>query len=111
MVFSVLFKLGDVIKAIGAMRLLVQFIGQAVGVMVLRRRWGPERLPFKMWLYPLPALLAAVLWFALFLATGWFALAGIGVIVAGIIVFMVRAQMQGEWPFAAKSFANTDSHG
>jgi len=37
------------------MRLLVQFIGQAVGVMLLRRRRGTQGLPFKMWFYPLPA--------------------------------------------------------
>ena len=101
LVFSVLFRLGDVIKAIGAMRLLVQFVGQAIGVMVLRRRWGPERLPFRMWLYPVPAVLAAVLWFALFLSTGWkFASAGVGVIALGAIVFMFRAYAQREWPFA-----------
>ncbi len=101
LVFSLLFKLSDVIKAIGAMRLVVQFVGQAIGVMVLRQRLGAERLPFKMWLYPLPALLAAVLWFALFLATKWFALAGAGMIAAGVVVFLVRAKTNREWPFGA----------
>ncbi len=51
-VFSVTLKLETAIKGILAMRLLVQFIGQAVGVILLRRRWGAARLPFKMWLYP-----------------------------------------------------------
>ncbi|MBI3663874.1 MAG: APC family permease [Acidobacteria bacterium] len=99
LVFSLLFRLGDVIKAIGAMRLVVQFVGQAIGVMVLRQRLGAERLPFRMWLYPLPALLAAVLWFALFLATKWFALAGAGMIALGVIVFLVRARTEEAWPF------------
>ena len=61
------FRLVDVIKAILAMRLLVQFIGQAVGVMILRRRWPEERLPYKMWLYPLPALITILGWAALLL--------------------------------------------
>src|SRR5262249_19938837 len=69
-VFSLLFRLSDVIRAILAMRLLVQFIGQAIGVMILHRRWPPERLPFKMWLYPLPAFVAMIGWAALFAATG-----------------------------------------
>ena len=31
------------LEAVAAMRLIIQFIGQAVGVMLLRRRWPPER--------------------------------------------------------------------
>ncbi|HEU4904218.1 MAG TPA: APC family permease, partial [Flavisolibacter sp.] len=50
--FSLIFRLGDVIKAILAMRILVQFIGQAVGILLLRKRFGAKDLPFKMWLFP-----------------------------------------------------------
>ena len=66
LVFSVTLRLKTVIAAILAMRLLVQFIGQAVGVMLLRKRWPPERLPFKMKLYPLPAILTMIGWALLF---------------------------------------------
>jgi len=37
--------------------------------MILRRRWPPERLPFKMWLYPWPAILSILGWAALFYYT------------------------------------------
>jgi len=99
--FSLLFRLSDVIKAILAMRLLVQFIGQAVGVMILRRRWPPERLPFKMWLYPVPAIVSIAGWAALFAATGrrfvgW----GLVVILLGAAVFFFQARYRREWPFA-----------
>jgi len=88
------------VKAILAMRILVQFMGQAVGVMLLRRRWPLERLPFKMWLYPIPALLALVTWGAIFYSTGTaFMAAGSGVVVAGIIVYLVRGRIIHEWPF------------
>jgi amino acid transporter len=98
--FSLSFKLVDVIKAILAMRLLVQFIGQAVGVMILRRRWPEKRLPYKMWLYPLPALITILGWAALFVATGRrFAIGGLIVIAAGIGVYMVQAFVRHEWPF------------
>ena len=100
-VFSLLFRLREVISAILAMRILVQFIGGAVGVMVLRQRWPVERLPFKMWLYPLPALVAIVGWAAIFVSTGRrFAMAGLGVMLAGAVVFLTRARILGEWPFA-----------
>jgi len=100
--FSLLFRLSDVITAILAMRILVQFIGQAVGVILLRRRWRAEgrRLPFRMWLYPLPALLAIVAWLAIFVSTGSaFMLGGLIVVGAGVIVYLIRARMLGEWPF------------
>ncbi|HXN22426.1 MAG TPA: APC family permease [Candidatus Dormibacteraeota bacterium] len=98
--FSLLFRLGTVIAAILAMRLLVQFIGQAIGVMRLRRRWGPDRLPFKMWVYPLPAVLTIVGWVFLFTRTGKAALWGLAVIFLGVLVYLVRARIRGEWPFA-----------
>ena len=100
--FSVLFRLAGVIRAIIAVRLLVQFISQAVGIMILHRRWPPERLPFKMWLYPLPAILSIIGWGALFYYTGWkFALGGITVILLGIITYMIQAYYRRLWPFAA----------
>ena len=100
--FSLLFRLGDVIKAILAMRLLVQFVGQATGLILLRRRWPPERLPFKMWLYPLPVVVTIFGWLALFLSTGRkFALGGLLVISAGVIVYVVQAYIRSEWPFAS----------
>jgi fructoselysine transporter len=100
LVFSLLFKLSDVIKAILAMRLLVQFIGQGVGVMILHRRWPASRLPYKMPLYPLPVLITIFGWAALFIATGRnFALGGLLVILAGITIYMIQARVRGEWPF------------
>jgi len=100
LLFSLLFRLTDVIKAILAMRILIQFMGQAAGVMLLRRRWPSEKLPFKMWLYPLPAILAFFAWGAIFVSTGtMFMLTGVGVVLAGIIVFVLRARYLNEWPF------------
>ena len=99
-VFSLLFRLSDVIRAILAMRLLVQFIGQAIGVMILRRRWPAERRPFKMWLYPLPVLFTILGWAALFARTGrGFAFGGLTMILLGTAVFFLQARYRREWPF------------
>jgi amino acid transporter len=100
-VFALLFKLRTVIAAVLAMRLVIQFIGQAVGVMLLRRRWSGNRLPFKMWLYPLPALLTIAGWIWLFLRTGRAMWWGLFVIVLGLVVFLVRSRSRREWPFLA----------
>ena len=99
-VFSMMFKMADVIRAILAMRIIVQFIAGAVGIMMLRRAIGEANIPFKMWLYPLPALVAIILWASIMLSTGpWFALSGVGMMVMGIVVFLVRARIIGAWPF------------
>ncbi len=103
-VFSLSFRLGEVITAILAMRLVVQFMGQAAGVMLLHKRWPEGRLPFKMWGYPLQALLTLAAWAGLFLATGEaYVLGGLMVTAAGSGIFLIRSRARGEWPFAAES--------
>jgi fructoselysine transporter len=102
LVFSILFRLSDVINAILAMRVIVQFIGQGVGVILLHRRWPPERLPFKMWLFPLPAVLSILCWIGIFVSTGLkFAAGGIIVISLGIVTYMIQARVRKLWPFQA----------
>ena len=98
---SLLFKLSTVIAAILATRLLVQFIGQAVGIIILHRRWPAERFPFKMWLYPVPAVLTMCGWAALFWATGAARKWGLLVIALGVVAFLLRAREVRQWPFAA----------
>jgi amino acid transporter len=99
-VFSLLFRLKEVISAILAMRIIIQFIGQAVGIMILRSKKPSSFFPFKMWLYPLPALIAILMWIGLFLSTGmYFAVGGVIVIIIGAIVFFIRAYYKKDWPF------------
>jgi amino acid transporter len=53
-----LFKLADVVTALVVIRISTQFLAQTIGVMVLRHREPDLPRPFRMWLYPIPALLA-----------------------------------------------------
>ncbi len=68
-VFSLLFKIEQVISAILAMRILVQFIGQGVGLVLLRKRKGTSGLPFKMPLFPIPVIIATAFWLFIFIST------------------------------------------
>ncbi|MGB2591754.1 MAG: APC family permease [Candidatus Acidiferrum sp.] len=102
-VFSIVLNLKTAIAGILAMRLLVQFIGQAVGVILLRRRWGTARLPFKMWLYPLPAVLTMIGWAWLFWQTGPARKWGLAEIALGALAFLIRAREMRQWPFAKAS--------
>lgn len=97
--FSLLFKLTEVITAILAMRILVQFIGQAIGLMMMRKNKTIE-FPFKMPLYPLPVIIAIIMWLAIFISTGLtFMYSGLIVITTGIIAYLIKAKKNGEWPF------------
>ncbi len=77
------------ITAILAMRIVVQFMSQAVGVVLLRKRTGKLDLPFKMWLYPLPVILSLLIWGFLFVHTGWFALWGSLIALCGVAVHLI----------------------
>ena len=98
--FSLLFKLSEVITAIIVMRIIVQFIGQSVGVFCLRQKRKKLNLPFKMWLYPLPALLGIIIWVFIFFSSDTpFILGALGVIALGTIVYLIKARTEQEWPF------------
>jgi amino acid transporter len=97
--FSVILSLQTAIVGILAVRLIVQFIGQAVGVMLLRRRWSPEKFPFKMWLYPLPAVLTMAGWLWLFWQTGSVRKWGLLQIALGVVAFLIWTWEKKQWPF------------
>lgn len=98
--FSLLFRLGDVITAILAMRIVIQFVGQAIGLILLHRRRKPEFFPFRMPLYPLPVLLAIAVWLFIFFSTGLtFMLSGLTVIGLGVVAFLITAGVRKQWPF------------
>jgi len=82
-------KLSEVISSILAMRIIVQFIGQGVGVSLLRKRFGSKNLPFKMWLFPLPVIVSICIWLFLFFSTGLFALWGSLIAMAGVVVYFI----------------------
>jgi APA family basic amino acid/polyamine antiporter len=97
------FPLADVISALVVIRILLQFILQAVGVIVLRIRRPDLPRPFRMWLYPLPAILA-FLGFAYIVIRRHDALKQVRyaavILIAGLIIYAVRAFHNREWPFA-----------
>jgi len=103
-VFSLLFKMKHVIDGILAMRIMVQFIGQAAGVVLLRRRNGTQQLPYKMPLYPIPVILAIAMWLFIFYATGLnIILSFCFVFVSGLIVYFIFAYLKNQWPFKEKN--------
>jgi fructoselysine transporter len=94
------FDLFSVIRAILAMRCLIQFVGQACGLILLHKKWKAERWPFRMWLYPAPVLLAIAGWIGIFLSTGRVPIvSSLVAMTVGVLVYLGRARMLGQWPF------------
>jgi len=90
-VFSLLFKLRDVIDAILAMRIVIQFMAQAVGLILLVKRKGLKHFAWKMPLYPVPAILAVIIWGYIFFSTGYkMMMGGLTVIAMGVIVYYIK---------------------
>jgi len=97
-----LLRLADVIAALVVIRIVIQFLVQAIGLLILRARRPEAPRPFRMWLYPLPALLAiAGFLFVLvsrqnFLRELRYAMV---ILAAGLLIFFLRAWRRREWPF------------
>jgi amino acid transporter len=96
------FRLADVIAALVVIRIMLQFLVQEVGVIVLRFRRPDLPRPFRMWLYPLPALMAS-LGFLFVLVKRPNPLKEIRyaavILIVGLLVYLARAWRKGEWPF------------
>jgi len=94
--------LGTVIDALLTTRIVVQFLGQVGAVMLLRRRRPDLARPYRMWLYPLPCLMALVGWVFVLATTDVRLLAyGLVTLGAGVGAYFVWAARQRAWPFAS----------
>jgi APA family basic amino acid/polyamine antiporter len=95
-------RLRDAIAALVVIRLVLQFLVQAVGLIVFRVTRPDAPRPFRMWLYPVPALVAiAGFVFILFNRENWQKEIRYAVVIllAGLVIYMVRAWRGREWPF------------
>jgi amino acid transporter len=94
-----LFPLDQVINALTTGIVLIQSIAQIVALAVVRARG--IRAPYRMWLYPLPALVALIGWIFIFATAGTAAIVfGVVSIGVGAVVFFARAASRRDWPFA-----------
>jgi amino acid transporter len=105
-----LWTLEDVINAILACRILVQFLGQNAGLMRYRQMHPERPMPFRMWLYPLPCWIAFLGWSFIYLSKLFGqldrplyqqeAVLGLLVLGAGAVVFLFWSARVRRWPFA-----------
>jgi amino acid transporter len=103
-----LVPLDQVINALTAGIVLIQSMAQIVALATIRARG--IRSPYRMWLYPVPALVALAGWIFIFATSGTIAIAfGIVSIAAGTVVYLVRAARARDWPFALRVLDKSES--
>lgn len=92
-------SLGDAINWLTTAGVLIQSIAQIGALFALRARG--ERSAYRMWLYPIPAIVALAAWTWVFLAAGAIAIGyGVSTLAAGAVVYLVIAKRETGWPFA-----------
>lgn len=95
------FSLDAVIDALISTRILIQFIGQIFALMLLRKRAPEMPGPYRMWLYPLPSIIALVGWLFIFATTSWPVIVlGLGTLTLGVVFFLIWSWYNQGWPFA-----------
>jgi amino acid transporter len=62
------FSLGQLVSWLIQVQILLQFVWQCAAVILLRRYRPDVPKPFRMWLYPLPALISMAMWIYIFLS-------------------------------------------
>jgi amino acid transporter len=101
MIFCVL-QLADLVAALVVIRILLQFLLQQVGVMVLRHTQPGLNRPFRIWLYPLPPLVAIAGFLYILFSRPHFAreiFFAMVVVLTGTATYLLRARQRREWPF------------
>lgn len=92
------FTLDQVIAFLTAGIVLIQGIAQVFALVLLRLR--SVRAPFRMPLYPLPAIVALAGWSLAFASSGIGAISlGLGWLAVGAVVFLAAARKERWWPF------------
>jgi amino acid transporter len=101
------FSLGTVIDALIVTRILVQFMGQVFGLILLRRKSPGMPRPYRMWLYPIPALVALLGWIFVFATTQLSVIVfGVSVLALGCVAFLMWSRQTRQWPFALQEITS-----
>jgi amino acid transporter len=96
-----LIPLDQLINALTTGIVIIQPVAQIAALVLIRARG--IRSPYRMWLFPVPALLALIGWIYIFMSAGMAAiLFGVVSLLAGGAVFLWRARRMNGWPFSVR---------
>jgi amino acid transporter len=96
-------RLADLIAALVVIRIMMQFLVQTFGLLLLRATRPDFPRPYRMWLYPVPALLAIAGFVFVLVSRRDFLREvryGTLLLLAGLAIYLWRAARLRHWPFA-----------
>jgi len=89
------FPLKNILQAIISIRAVIPFMAQIIGAVILRQREPTRPRPFRMWLYPLPAIIALGLWgFIVMSPQKGLKVGGLYVMAAGTLFYVARGWLE-----------------
>src|SRR5262249_19493719 len=95
-----LLELDALIKALVILQILVQFLAQIVAVTLIRKYRPDIHRPFRMWLYPVPSVIAFLGWIYILSTNGIsYVAAAFALVIAGCVAYLWRARSKHQWPF------------
>ncbi len=95
-------QLKDIIAALVVIRIIIQFLAQTAGVIIYRFQRKDVVRPFKMWLFPVPAVIAFAGFVYVLISRNNFIKEvryAVVLIIIGLILYIWRAYRKKEWPF------------
>ncbi|MDT0544117.1 MULTISPECIES: APC family permease [Streptomyces] len=103
--------LATLIQLLTTVMVIVQALAQILALTVLRRRQPSLRRPYRMWLYPVPSLVALVGWLVIYgyadknspgrHPVEW----SLAWVAAGCVAFVLWARFEKVWPFGPKEIS------
>jgi amino acid transporter len=95
-----LLDLDALINTVMVIYLMIAAVPMVTAVTALRRRRPDMPRPFRMWLYPVPSIVALAGWIFIISTSGWTYIAsGFAVVAFGVAAYLWRARAAQEWPF------------
>jgi amino acid transporter len=92
--------LDKLITMLLVIQIVTQFVAQCYAVVLIRNNRKDITQPFKMPLYPLPVIFATLGWLYILYESGiGYIASGLGLVLAGTCVYLLRARHLREWPF------------
>lgn len=96
-IFSLLFKMKEIITAIITVRILIQFVSQAVGLIAWHIQKPKDERPYKMPLFPIPAFISIFIWLFILLSNEWqYIIGAISIIVSGSLLYLLKNKLWQE---------------
>lgn len=100
------FRLVDIIAALVVIRIMVQFLVQGIGLLYLRQTRPDFPRPYRMWLYPIPALVAIAGFIYILVSRKDFLKEvryGTVIVIVGVLIYVWQAWREGGWPLSGLS--------